>query len=256
MLNVVDEGTGPVIVLLHAYPCDLHLFDAQAAALVAAGWRVVRPDLPGFGQSLPTDEPPSMAAMAEQVLGTLTAIGLDNFVLAGLSMGGYAAMEILRQQGERVRALILMDTKATADSEAAAAVREETARKALAEGSLGPLADAMLAGLLGQTSRNDRPHVVDRTLAWITQTPAASAAWAQRAMAGRPDSLADLSRFEGPALVVMGEEDALANRAEHVLMADALPNGSLVVIPVAGHLSAVERPDELSEALVRFVAGL
>ena len=157
MLNVIDEGAGPVVVLLHAYPCDAHLFDAQAAALVSAGWRVVRPDLPGFGQSLPTDEPPSMAVMAEQVLGTLTAIGVDAFALGGLSMGGYTAMEILRQQPERVLALVLMDTKATADTQAAAAVREETAQQALAEGSLVPMADGMLAGLLGPTLRPDVP---------------------------------------------------------------------------------------------------
>ena len=107
-------------------------------------------------------------------------------------------MEILRQQPDSVAALALIDTKATADTPAAREVREETARKALDAGSLVPLAEGMLSGLLGSTTRANRPEVVERTMAWIAQTPAAAAAWAQRAMAARPDSVGALARFERP----------------------------------------------------------
>lgn len=256
MLHLADEGTGAAVVLLHAYPCDLHLYDAQAEALVAAGYRVVRPDLPGFGRSLPSAEDPSMAAMASEVLATLAASGLDSFVLAGLSLGGYVAMEILRQQPDSVTALALIDTKATADAPAAQQVREDTARKALDEGSLIPLAEAMLGGLLGPTSRANRPEVVERTRGWIAQTPATAAAWAQRAMAARPDSVGTLAQFDGPAVVITGDEDALSSMEEHQLMARTLPGARLVVIEGCGHLSAVEAPGELTEALLEFLRAL
>ena len=255
MLYVADEGTGTPVVLLHAYPCDHTMWDPQAAALVAAGYRVIRPDLPGFGSSaLPTDAAHSLTVMADAVFAELDQRGIESFVLGGLSMGGYAAMQMLRQQPDRIAAVALVDTKATADGPDARAVREQTAQTALAAGSLAPLAEGMLPGLLGATTREARPAAVERTLGWIRSAPAQSAAWAMRTMADRPDSLPTLSGFERPAVVIAGDEDALSPRAEQDLMVHALPNGRFVELAQCGHLSAVERPDELSAALVAFLA--
>jgi pimeloyl-ACP methyl ester carboxylesterase len=169
-------------------------------------------------------------------------------------MGGYVAMQMLRQRPDRIAALALVDTKATADGPEARAVRERTAQQALAAGSLAPLAEGMLPGLLGGTTRQERPAVVERTMRWIRTASPASAAWAMRAMADRPDSLATLAEFAGPALVVAGAEDVLSPRAEQDLMVGALPNVRYVEIAHCGHLSAVERPDELSAALQAFLA--
>lgn len=255
MLHVADEGAGTPVVLLHAYPCDHTMWDAQAAALVAAGYRVIRPDLPGFGGSvLPDGAEHSLTVIADAVFGMLDARDVGSFVLGGLSMGGYAAMQMLRQQPDRVGALALVDTKATPDGPEARTVREQTAQRALAAGSLVPLADGMLPGLLGATTREARPAAVERTLAWIRSASAASAAWAMRAMADRPDSLPTLSGFQRPAVVIAGAEDALSPRAEQDLMVRALPHGRFIEIPQCGHLSAVERPDELSAALLAFLA--
>ena len=99
MLHVADEGAGTPVVLLHAYPCDHTMWDAQAAALVAAGYRVIRPDLPGFGGSvLPDGAEHSLTVIADAVFGMLDARDVGSFVLGGLSMGGYAAMQMLRQR--------------------------------------------------------------------------------------------------------------------------------------------------------------
>jgi pimeloyl-ACP methyl ester carboxylesterase len=254
MLHAVDEGAGVPVVLLHAYPCDHTLFDAQAAALVAAGYRVIRPDLPGFGASaLPASAERGMAVMADAVLADLDERGIASFVLGGLSMGGYAAMQILRQQPERVAALVLLDTKATPDGPEARTVREETAQRALAAGSLDPLEAGMLQGLLGLTSREQRPEVIERTRHWIRTARAESAAWAMRTMADRPDSRPTLAGYRGPALVVAGAEDALSPLSEHVIMADALVAGRLVTIEACGHLSAVERPAAVTDALLAFL---
>lgn len=255
MLYVADEGAGLPVVLLHAYPCDHTMWDPQAAALVSAGYRVVRPDLPGFGRSvLPPDAPRTLTVMADAVFADLDGRGIGTFVLGGLSMGGYVAMQMLRQQPDRIAALALVDTKATGDGQEARAVREQTAQKALAAGSLAPLAEGMLPGLLGDTTRQARPDAVERTVQWINAARAESAAWAMRAMADRPDSLATLAGFAGPAVVIAGAEDVLSPRAEQDLMVQALPDGRFVAIPRCGHLSAVERPEELSAALADFLA--
>jgi pimeloyl-ACP methyl ester carboxylesterase len=254
-MHTIDEGSGPAIVLLHAYPCDLHLFDAQAAALAAAGHRVLRPDLPGFGRTpLDTAAAPDLSLMAHAVLSAIDAAGVPSFALGGLSMGGYVAMELLRRVPQRITALALLDTKATADGEAARQVREVTATRILAAGSLAPLADGMLEGLLGATTRAAAPQVVAQVRAWIDAADPASCAWAQRAMAGRPDSLPDLAAFPGPALVLAGEEDVLAPAAEQAAMAAALTQAATVMVPGAGHLAAVEAPQAVTDALLALLA--
>lgn len=256
MLHVVDEGAGHPVVLLHAYPCDHTMWDAQAAALVAGGYRVVRPDLPGFGASpVPTVEP-ALHVMASAVFEALDAAAVERFVLGGLSMGGYVAMEMLRQQPDRVRALALLDTKATPDTAAAAQTRYDTAARAESQGSLAGMTEGMLGGLLGATTLAQRPAVVSRTTGVIGSASGAGAAWAMRAMAARPDSLPTLAAFDRPAVVLMGDEDALSPRGEHDLMAAALPAGRLVVVPGCGHLSALEQPEAVARELAAFLADV
>lgn len=246
-MHVLDEGDGPAVVLLHAYPCDNSMWDDQAEALVSAGLRVIRPDLPGFGASPVLAAEPSLEEVARVVLDSVDA---TSFALAGLSMGGYVAMQMLRLQPERVAALALVDTKATADTEEARATRLATAAKAEQAGSLTAMTEGMLSGLLGTTTLARRPEIVARTAAFIGRASGDGAAWAMRAMAARPDSLAVLSAFDRPSVVVMGEEDALSPLAEHEAMVAALANGRLVTIPECGHLSALEQPAAVSDALM------
>lgn len=255
-LHVADAGEGAPVVLLHAYPCDHTMWDEQAAALVAAGHRVLRPDLPGFGASPVPAEQPGLGAVARAVFEALDSADVAEFALGGLSMGGYVAMEMLRQHSARVTALLLLDTKATADTPEAVSTRLQTAQRAESDGSLAGLADGMLGGLLGATTLAQRPAVVQRTRAFITAASGTGAAWAMRAMAARPDSLAVLAAFDRPALVLMGQEDALSPRSEHDLMAAALPQGRLTTIPACGHLSALEQPAAVSSAMEGFLRTL
>lgn len=254
MLNYLQSGQGDPVVLLHAYPLDLHMWDAQREALATAGHRVITPDLPGFGDSpLDTSTLPDLALPALAVLNLLDALGIDEFALGGLSMGGYVAMEILRQAPDRVSQLMLVDTKATPDGPEAQAGREQTAQAALAAGSLVPLTDGMLGGLLGATTRAQSPAVLERTKEWIAAAKTDACAWAMRAMARRPDSLPTLAAFDRPALVLAGTEDVLSPPGEQELMVAALPEGQLVMLPGSGHLSAIEVPSEVSDALLDFL---
>jgi len=250
----------PTVVLLHAFPLDRHVWDGVLDALAQEGWDVVVPDLRGFGESAygddgPDDEP-SLTWMARDVLGILDRMGVSAAVFAGISMGGYVAMEIVRQDPSRVAGIALVDTKATADGDEARANRLRVAEQVLDAGSTDALARAMLPSLLGTTSHADRPEVVAKVRAWIEESEPRAVAWAQRAMAARPDSLPDLASLAVPALVVWGVEDGMSPRPEQDLMVEAMRDARLVVITESGHLSTVEAPEQVADALVTFLADV
>ena len=253
MLHHIESGTGPAVVLLHAFPVDSTLWAPQRRALARAGYRVITPDLPGFGGSAVSTETPSVDVMADEVVAMMDELGIGDAVVGGLSMGGYVAMAMLRRNPGRISRLVLADTKAGADTEEAAANRERIAADVLASGTTAALADAMLPNLLGETTRATRPEVVSAVRRWIGAQPAPAVAWAQLAMATRPDSLTDLSRFGGPALVLVGGEDTISPMADAEAMAGAVSAGGSVTtvaeIAGAGHLTAVEHPDAVTSAL-------
>ncbi len=252
MLHFAESGSGAPVILLHAFPMDSTLWAPQRRALAASGYRVVTPDLPGFGGSAVSSAAPSLDVAADEVAALMDALGIERAVVGGLSMGGYTTMAMLRHHPERITAVILADTKASADAPEAAAKRLSMAESVLASGTSG-LADAMLDSLLGETTLARRPEVVATVRRWIGAQSPAAVAWAQVAMAARPDSHADLAAFGGPVLIVRGTEDALAPAAEAASMAEAAESGGSRVtmreIPGVGHLSAVEDPDAVTQAL-------
>jgi pimeloyl-ACP methyl ester carboxylesterase len=250
-----DAGEGPAVVLLHAFPLSSAMWLPQREAL-SANYRLITPDLRGFGGSPLGDDSPSVDVMADDVAALLDAKGIEGAVVGGLSMGGYVTMAFLRRHRDRVSAIVLADTKASADNEAARANRERIAERVVNEASTSVLLDETLPALVGETTKERRPLVLGRVKALVESAPPAAVAWAQRAMAARPDSLDDLRAADLPALVVVGEEDALSPVADAHAMVEALPNARLVTIPSAGHLSAVETPEEFTTALSDFLAGL
>ena len=244
-------GDGPPLVLLHAFPLTSAMWEPQVAGLAGVA-RVVTPDLRGFGGSPPGADEPSLDHAADDVAALLDRLGLGPVVLGGLSMGGYVAMAFLRRHPGRVAGLLLADTKAGADPAAARDNRLRIADRLDADLSPAVLVEDVLPGLLGETTAAERPEVVARVRAMVGSAPPAAAAWAQRAMAARPDSLDVLRGVDVPALVLRGAEDALSGPADVAAMADALPQGRLETLPRAGHLTALEVPDEV----VRAVHGL
>lgn len=255
-LHVRDRGEGPVVVLLHAFPCDGRMWEAQGVDLVAAGWRVVVPDLPGFGRSTLLDGAPALDSVGARIVEYLDVSGIDRCVLGGISLGGYVTMAIMRAYPDLVAGVMLVDTKATADPDQARENRERLALMCLqAPDECGRILEqAVLPGLLGDTTRAVRPDVLARVTKWLYEVDATSVAWYQRAMAGRPDSLSVLAESGTPALVVWGDEDALSARTDQDLMLRALADGDLSVVQGAGHLSNVEDPIAVSDAMLRFLA--
>jgi pimeloyl-ACP methyl ester carboxylesterase len=255
-LFVHDIGDGPVVVLLHAFPCDGRMWEPQAVGLAEAGWRVLVPDLPGFGRSAALEGPPSLDAVAHRIVEHLDLAGIDRCVVGGISLGGYVTMALMRIRPDLLAAAILCDTKASADSEQARESRERLARMCLeTPDECGRILEqAVLPGLLGDSSRAGRPEAVRAVTGWLYQADATAVAWFQRAMAGRPDSIPTLTSWTKPTLVVWGAEDGLSPRTEQDLMMQALSDADLAVVPGAGHLSNVEDPRAVTEAMRAFLA--
>lgn len=253
-LNVHDVGEGPVAVLLHAFPCDARMWRPQADAMVAAGWRVLVPDLPGFGGSALLHSEPGLGPVADAVGDMLDERAIDRCVLAGVSLGGYVAMALLASRPDLAAAVVFCDTKATADGDVARENRERLAALCEAEPDQTAriLEQSVLPGLLGETTRATRPDVVTQVRGWLGEAQAQTVAWYQRAMATRPDSRDLLGTLDVPALIVWGDEDVLSPRAEQDLMLERLVHGDMSVVEGAGHLANVESPDEVSKVLRRF----
>ncbi|MGI5993698.1 MAG: alpha/beta fold hydrolase, partial [Saccharomonospora viridis] len=201
---------------------------------------------------LPSDlAEPDLDHAARDVVALLDRLDLDKVVLGGCSMGGYVTFAVLRLAPERVGGLVLIDTKAEADTDAARKNRLAVARRAETEGIHGWLADSMLPNLLGETTRSRRPELVEHVRGLIEQQPPAGVAWAQRAMAARRDATDVLRATDVPAVVVVGEEDTVTPPQAARDIADILPRGELVVLPEAGHLTPLEAPEGVVDAVFR-----
>lgn len=252
-ISVRESGTGTPLVLLHAFPLSSRMWQSQLDELPGTDGgsaRVLAVDLRGFGGTeLGTDEP-SLDLLADDVALLLRQAGVEKAVVGGISMGGYTAMALARRHPELLSGLILADTKATADTEQARANRERIAAAVLARDSVALLLDEQVPSpLLGATTAAERPRVVDRLRRMVEEASPQAVAWAQRAMAARPDSLDTLAGITVPALVVVGEEDTITPVADAERMAWTLPDAVLTVIPGVGHLSALEAPDTFNWAV-------
>jgi pimeloyl-ACP methyl ester carboxylesterase len=240
------------VLLLHAFPCDHTLWSAQAASVSAAGFGVIAPDLPGFGGAALLGGEPDLRVVATALLDSTDD---ERLHVVGLSLGGYLAMEMLRQAPHRVASLCLIDTKAADDAPDAQQRRLDMAAAVLAAGDTAALVDVMPAQLLGAEALATRPDLVDRVKSWIQQAPAPTVAWYQRAMAKRPDSHALLRECDVPVTIIWGDADVMSTRTEQDRMRDAMPLAAFCIVEGAGHLSAIEKPDQVSEHLLRHLAN-
>lgn len=246
----------PVLVLVHAFPLGAGMWDGQEKAL-PDGWRLLAPDLRGFGGSTigePDDEP-AIDDYARDVIDLLSELGISRVVLGGCSMGGYAVLATLRRAPELARALILVDTRATADSPEGRANRRSMLALLEREGPSG-VGREMLPKLLGDTTRQQRPEIEPLVRRLIKgQSPAALRGAILRMMQ-RPDARDLLPTLHLPTLIVVGEEDELTPPADARVMADAIDGATLEIVPHAGHLPNLEQPELFNRTLRAFLSQL
>jgi 3-oxoadipate enol-lactonase len=247
-LEYDDIGNGVPLLLIHAFPLDRTLWRAQIAGLQQP-YRVIAPDLRGFGRSSETDgNPVTMEQYAADLKALLDSLNVKQAVVGGLSMGGYIALAFIAQYANRVQGLVLANTRALPDSEAARQTRLTNAARVRAEG-LGFLIDALSPHLLGPTAKPEL-HITVRLM--MARQRASGVASALLGMAARPDRTPLLPRVKVPTLIITGSADALISPVDSEAMHQSIPQSTLVCIPQAGHLSNLDQADAFNDALRAF----
>lgn len=250
-------GAHRTLVLLHAFPLNAEMWAPQLALALPA-WRVVAPDLRGFGAADPDDAGDlasgrlTLEDYGRDVQRLLNRLGVQTPVIAGLSLGGYVAFAMMRAGTDPIGGLILADTRPQADSEEARAGRLRMIGLVDREGAAGVAAE-MLPKLLSDEAGQKRPEVVAQAKRLLLASrPNAIKAALYRMMA-RPDSTALLEQVRCPTLIVVGEHDVLTPPELSREMQRRIAGASLAIIPSAGHLSNLEAPDAFKAALIRFL---
>ncbi|MFD7133791.1 alpha/beta fold hydrolase [Streptomyces sp. NPDC059894] len=251
-LSYVDKGTDPArtpLVLVHGHPFDHTMWTPQTEAF-ATGRRVIAPDLRGYGASPVTPGVTPLSRFARDIEELLDDLGVDAFVLAGLSMGGQIAMECCARFGDRVRGLVLADTFASPETPAGRTARHETADRLLREGMRG-YADEVLDKMVApDADARVRAHV-HRMMA---ATPPEGAAAALRGRAERPDYRPLLARLTVPTLIVVGADDEFTPVSDAQALHALVPDSELRVVEGCAHMPNLERPQEFNAALADLLA--
>ncbi|NEB76792.1 alpha/beta fold hydrolase, partial [Streptomyces sp. SID14478] len=188
VLRYDDAGPtqGVVVVLVHGHPFDRTRWRPQAASLAEAGYRVLTPDLRGYGASDVTAGSVLLSRFADDVAALLDHLGVERAVLGGVSMGGQIAMEFHLRHARRTRALVLSDTSAPPETAEGKAFRHALADRLLAEG-MGGYADEVIGKMLAAYNVTAMPDVAAHVLHMMRATDPRGAAAALRGRAERPD---------------------------------------------------------------------
>ena len=247
-------GDGSPVVLLHPFPAH-HEFWLPVAEALSSRYRVILPDLRGHGDSGTGEGPATMEKHAADIARVMDDANIVRTPLIGVSIGGYLLFEFWRKHRDRVSALGLCNTKAPADGAEARAARLAAANDVLGRGT-EPFFESMIPRLLGKTTRETRPDLVEGALRMMRKMSPEDVAQVQRGMAERPDSVGTLKTIHVPILLLTGDEDILTGVNEAELMRLHISGSQLRVIPKAGHYSAWERPTEVARLLRQFLDGI
>ena len=250
-----DHGVGQPILFLHAFPLNRTMWTRQIGELLSEQhYRLVSLDWRGFGESEIPAGISTMELFADDVAGLMDALGMQEAILCGLSMGGYVALAFLRKYPQRVRGLILADTKPSADNDEGRVRRESVAQLALGKGA-DAIADLQIPSLLSAYTRQYVPEVEMRVRQMINSATSEGIAAASRGMALRSDATDLLAHIACPTLVLVGEQDALTPPAVASDYATKIPNAQFVVIPQSGHLSNLEQPEAFLQIVRNFLSA-
>lgn len=246
-------GDGPPVVLLHPFPVN-HEFWVPVTESLMSRYRLILPDLRGHGESGIGDGPATMQKHAIDIARIMDDADVGRSPLIGVSIGGYVIFEFWRMYRGRVAALGLCNTKAPADGPEARTGRLQAAADVLERGT-EPFFELMIPKLLGKSTRENRPDLVDGALGMMRKMSSEDIAQVQRGMAERPDSIDTLKTINVPTLIVTGDEDIMTGVNEAERMRQNIAGGQLRVIAKAGHYSPWEQPAEVARSLRSFLDG-
>lgn len=240
-------GSDPALLLVHGHPFDRTMWRDKPP-----GWRVIAPDLRGYGATTTVPGKTTLDIFASDLVALLDHLGIDKVVIGGLSMGGQIVMEFYRLFPERVRGLILADTSPRAETADGKAGRIALADRLLSEGMSTYAAEA-LPMMMAPANIDALPEVADHVLGMMRGTDPVGAAAAMRGRAERPDYVSLLATVTVPALVIVGSDDEFTPVSEAMLIHQQVPESTMVIVDGAGHLPNLERPREFDSAVQQFL---
>lgn len=251
-----EAGTGDdVLLLVHGTPFNRSMWHPQLKPVASAGWRVMAPDLRGYGESTVVPGKTIFDVFASDLAALLDQLGIDRIALGGLSMGGQIVMQFARQYPERVRGLVLAATFAQTDTDEAKRRRNAMADRLVEEGML-PYATEVLPKMLAPRSIAALPAVAEHVMQMMRTAHPEGAAAALRGRSERPSYEDTLAKLGVPALIVVGSEDAFTTRQDAERMRDLVADSELLWLDGIGHMPNLESPDAFNAALVRFLDNL
>ncbi|MFI0976383.1 alpha/beta fold hydrolase [Streptomyces sp. NPDC021093] len=250
----LGPSTGLPVLLIHGHPFNRTLWEPQAAALTGAGYRVITPDLRGYGASSVTPGKVHLSDFADDLVALLDHLGIEGAVVGGVSMGGQIAMELQRSHPGRVRALVLSDSSFPAETDEGKAFRNGLADRVLADGMDG-YAGEVIDKMLADYNVTALPEVAAKVLGMMRATDPEGAAAALRGRAERPDYGDTLAAVCKPVLIVVGRDDVYTPVAAAEAIHRLVPHATLTVIEKAGHLPGAEQPERFNTALLDFLTA-
>ncbi|MEZ5425571.1 MAG: alpha/beta hydrolase [Pyrinomonadaceae bacterium] len=244
-------GDGFPILLIHAFPLNRKMWKGQIGPLSQAGFQIVLPDLPGFGETV-VNKNVSIPDMAEEIFGLIKFLKIEGCIVGGLSMGGYVSFALSKKHPRIFSGLLLCDTTFSADSTEKKEARFNLIEKIASEGPL-PLARDMLPNLISDHTKENNPVLVNEIKKEILQTDPEGAIAALKAMANREDQTDLLGEISVPTGLIFGEADKVTNLETAKIMKNQIPFSELFIIEKAGHYSNLEQSEKFNAALLEFV---
>jgi pimeloyl-ACP methyl ester carboxylesterase len=249
-----ETGSGPAIVLGHSFLCSGEMWEKQVPVL-AESYRVINIDYRGHGQSSTAEERFDVYDLVDDTTAILDELGVERAIWAGLSTGGFAALRAALTVPERVRAIVVADASAAAESSYSKFKYRTLGIGARLVG-MRPFVPVVVPIMFGQTTLKENPELVEEWTPALLSMDLRSLLRFLEAIITRDSLLDRLPEIDVPALIMAGEED----RAQPVFrarqMADGIPGARLEIIPQAGHLSALEQPEAFNRALLDFLTSL
>ncbi|QWV97771.1 alpha/beta hydrolase [Geomonas nitrogeniifigens] len=247
-----DVGTGPVLMLIHGFPLNRQMWQPQLTPIAEAGFRVIAPDLRGFGASDAPAGGYSMDLFADDIVGLLDALDIEKAVVGGMSMGGYVLLNLMERYPDRVRAACFIATRANADDEAGRARRSAMAAEAERLGA-NPVIKIFAELLFATETAERNPELIALVTSWMRNAAPKGLAGGLLAMRDRKDYVEDLKSFQLPSLVLAGAEDRAAPLEVAKVLIDGLPGCKSRIIDKAGHMLNMEQPEIFNKTLIDFL---
>ena len=250
----LDSAEAPALIFIHAYPFDRTMWRSQTDAFKGR-WRVISYDLRGHGESGLGEEEFSLELFVQDLMGLMDALRIKTAVLCALSMGGYIALQAVETHPERFSALVLCDTRCSADTPEGKEDRN-TAIKAIRRDGVEPYAEGLLGKLLAPETFETQPQTVEAAREMILAISSLSLERSLRAMRERKETCSKLPDIKIPALIIVGEADKITPPEAARYLHDNIEHSRLAVIKDAGHLSNLENPSAFNDALKSFLDSL